>query len=378
MAGVILPNATTVIPENWTEGNISKPWSQFIDYLIPTRMPIDEDPVLKSAPRWTAVLQPGPTLAPRFARLELSLPDRILGALPGLLANPGAFSFTGAPLWSSDIPDNLATHLDCLPTQIGMAGRGYSGKTATTDVRMTVAGAVSIAVRGLARAFSLLPDTVTVTNSHQPNSWRNDWSMVSGDRMVLVGQDCSYEIICDMPGLQSGLALQSSSTHEGLPAVLVQVCVCICLFLAYSVINAMSLKIGYRMLAANVRFAILFSTTVFRLVEIGMPTDSVSFPFLIFFPDSRLEQGHALLVSPAYRVSSEPSEGSGALDLEPKPLLAILTALVLAGLWPTLVHPAVCELEPLEPVLLISAATNSPETEAMVPGSGVSAERVRR
>ena len=56
-------------------------------------------------------------------------------------------------------------------------------------------------------------------------------------------------------------------------------------------------KIGYRMLAANVRYAILFSTTVFRLVEIGTPTDGLSSPFLIFVLDSRLEQGHTVSVS---------------------------------------------------------------------------------
>lgn len=178
------------------------------------------------------MLQPEPTLAPRFARLEPSLPIRILGALPGLLANPSAFSFTGDPLWTSDIPDTLATLLDYLPREIGMAGIGYSGMNVITDVRMTIAGVASVAVRGLATAFNWLIDRVTFANSHQPNSWRNDWSMVSGDRVVLVGQDYHYEVIRDMPGLQGGLVLQSSSTHEGLPAALVQVCSCICPSLA--------------------------------------------------------------------------------------------------------------------------------------------------
>ncbi len=62
--------------------------------------------------------------------------------------------------------------------------------------------------------------------------------MVCGDLVVLVAQDYSHEVIRDMPGLQSGLVLQSSSTHEGLPAVLVQVCV---LSLTYLVINIISL-----------------------------------------------------------------------------------------------------------------------------------------
>ncbi|KAH9057435.1 hypothetical protein EDB87DRAFT_1686276 [Lactarius vividus] len=342
MAGIPLPAVT---PENWNEGNISKPWSQFIDYTIPTRMPIDGDPVLKSTPRWTAVLQPEPTLVPRFARLELSLPDRLLGALPGFLASPGAFSFTGAPLWTSDIPDNLATCLDYLPKEIGMAGRGYSGMTVTTDVRVTIGGVAFVAVRGLTHAFNLVLDKVTFTNPRQPNSWRNDWSTMCGDYAVLVGQDYSHEVIRDMPGLQSGLVLQSSSTHEGLPAVLVQ--------------------IGYRMLAAKVRFAMLFSTTVFRLVEI----------------DPRFEQGHTLLVSPAYWVSSEhPGDSGMPNDLEAKPLPALLTAMILADLRDPLLLPAACELESLGPVLPSGTTTTERRrfsgTEAVVPDSGVSQEQV--
>ena len=214
----------TVIPENWNEGNLSNPWSQYIDYIISTRMPIDEDLVLRSAPRWTAVLQPDPNFAPRFARLEPSLPNRILSTLPGLLASPGAFSLTGAPLWTSDIPDTVATCLDYFPTQIGMAGRDYSGKGITTAVRVNIAGAAIVAVRGLAHAFNWVLDRTTIISSHQPNSWRNDWSIVCGERVLLVGQDYSPEIIREMSDLQSDLVLQSSSTHEGLPAILVQVC----------------------------------------------------------------------------------------------------------------------------------------------------------
>lgn len=340
--GILLP---AVVPENWNEGNISKPWSQFIDYIISTRMPIDEDPVLASTPRWTAVLQPDTTLAPRFARLETSLPNRILGTLPGLLASPGAFSFTGAPLWTSEIPDTVATRLDSLPTEIGMAGRDISGKGVTTNVRVNIAGTAVVAARGLEHAFNTVLDRITVTSSHQPNSWRNDWSMVCGERVLSVGQDYHHEIIRDMPDLQSGLVLQSSSTHEGLPAILVQ--------------------IGYRMLAANVRFGMLFSTTVFRLVEI----------------DSRLEQGHTLLVSPAYWVSSGHSGDSGAPNLEAKPILSILTAIVLAGQWPPFIQPASCELESLGPILPNSTAINrelSSETDAVAPGSGVPTEHVRQ
>ena len=167
MASILLPQ-TGVSPEIWNESNISKPWSQFIDYIIPPRMPTDEGPVLKSTPRWTAVLQPMPTLAPRFARLEPSIPDRLLGALSGLLASPGAFSLTGAPLWTSEIPDNVATDLDYLPTRIGMAGRGYSGKDVTTDIRVAIASAAIISARDLAHTLYMIRETVTITSSHQP------------------------------------------------------------------------------------------------------------------------------------------------------------------------------------------------------------------
>jgi hypothetical protein len=125
----------------------------------------------------------------------------------------------------------------------------------------------------------------------------------------------------------------------------------------------------------------LFSTTVFRLVEIGTLTDSVSSFFLIFVPDSRLEQGHTLLVSPAYWVSSGHSGDFGAPDLEAKPLLALLTAIVLAAYWPPFIQPAACELESLGAVLRNSTPINrevSSETDAVAPGSCVSPERVRR
>ena len=127
----------------------------------------------------------------------------------------------------------------------------------------------------------------------------------------------------------------------------------------------------------------LFSTTVFRLVEIGTPTDSVSSLFLIFVPDSRLEQGHTLLVSPAYWVSSEHPGDSGVPDLEAKPILALLTAIILAGFLPPFIQPVACELEILGPILPNNTPTNhalSSETNAVpiAPGSSVSTEHVRR
>ena len=86
-------------------------------------------------------------------------------------------------------------------------------------------------------------------------------------------------------------------------------------------------------------------------------------------------------MSPAYGVSSEHSGDSGAPDLEAKPLLALLTALVLAGLWHPLILPAPCGPEILRPVLPSSVASNhrySSETEGVVPSCGVFEERVRR
>ncbi|KAH8991727.1 hypothetical protein EDB92DRAFT_650621 [Lactarius akahatsu] len=118
------------------------------------------------------------------------------------------------------------------------------------------------------------------------------------------------------------------------------------------------------MLVANVRFAMLFSTTVFRLAEI----------------DPRLGQGHTLLVSPAYWVSSEHPGDSDVPDLETKPLPALLTAMILADLREPLLFPTACDLESLGPVLPISTTTTERRrfsgTETVVQGSGVSQERV--
>jgi hypothetical protein len=214
-----------ITPINWNLGNISNQWSEYLDYIIPTHMPIDENPVLKSTPRWTAVQQPEAALVPRFACLDPTLPGRILGGLQGLLTNPGGLAIDEAalPLWNSQIPDTLATRLDYLPTEIGMAGHGYSGQPVSTDIRAAITGVALIAVRGIADAFNLLLERGSSTDSTQPNSWRNDWTMKCGEHMVLVGQDHSFELLRDMQGLQSGLILESSSTQEGLSSVLIQV-----------------------------------------------------------------------------------------------------------------------------------------------------------
>jgi hypothetical protein len=220
MAGVPLVGVT---PINWNLGNIANHWSEYLDYIIPTSMPIDDNPVLKSIPRWTAVQQPEAMLVPRFVCLDPSLPGRILGELQALLIDPGAFSIDSAPLWHSDIPDTLATRLDYLPKEIGMAGHGYSGKPVTTDVRVTISGVALVALRGIAATFKLLLDSVSTGDSTQPNSWRNDWTMKCGEHVVLVGQDHSFDLLHRMNDIRSGLILESSSTQEGLPAVFVQV-----------------------------------------------------------------------------------------------------------------------------------------------------------
>ena len=212
-----------IYPINWNLGNVGSRWSEFLDYIIPSRMPIDGNPILKSTPRWTAVQQPEVALVPIIAYLDPSIPGRILGELQALLTDPGAFAIARSPLWNSAIPDTLATRLDCLPKEIRMAGQGYSGKPVTTDIRATTSGVALVALRGIAIGLNLLLDKVSSGDSTQFNPWWNDWTMKCGEHVVLVGQDHSFEGLQNMQGLQFGLALDSSSTQEGLPAVLIQV-----------------------------------------------------------------------------------------------------------------------------------------------------------
>lgn len=214
---------TSTQPINWNLGNIANQWSEFLDYVIPTRMPIDDSPILKSTPRWTALQQFEVGLAPRFACLDPSIPGRILGELQALLTDPGAFAITGSALWNSDIPDTLATRLDYLPKEIRMAGQGYSGKSVTTDIRRTISAVALIALRGIALPFNLLLDKVSPGDSTEFNSWLNDWTLKCGEHVALVGQDHSFEVLHNMQGLQSGLVLDASSTQEGLTAILIQV-----------------------------------------------------------------------------------------------------------------------------------------------------------
>lgn len=212
-----------IYPIDWNVGNISSSWSEFLDYTILTPMPIDNNPILKSTPRWTAVQQPEVAQVPIFACLDPSIPGRILGELQALLTDPGAFSIAGPALLNLAIPDTLATRLDYLPEEIRMAGQGYSGKHVTTDIRATIMGVALVALRGISTGFNLLLDKVSSGDSTQFNPWWNDWTVKCGEHVVLVGQDHSFEVLQNMQGLQSGLALDSSSTQEGLPAVLIQV-----------------------------------------------------------------------------------------------------------------------------------------------------------
>jgi hypothetical protein len=208
---------------DWNTGNIANPWFKYLEYIIITPMPIDENPVLKFPPRWTAVQQPEAMLVPRFACLDPSLPGRILDELQALLTDPSAFSIASNPLWNSDIPDTLATSLDHLSEAIGMAGHGLTGKPVTTTIRVTILEVALVALRGIAVAFDLLLDRDSSGDSTQPNSWWNDWTIKYGEHVALVGQDHSFELLRDMQDLQSGLVLEASSTQEGFPAVFVQV-----------------------------------------------------------------------------------------------------------------------------------------------------------
>jgi hypothetical protein len=66
---------------------------------------------------------------------------------------------------------------------------------------------------------------------------------------------------------------------------------------------------------------------------------------------------------------------------ETKPLPALLTAMVLAGLRQPVIRPAACDLERLGPILLSSPASDnmsiSGTVVSTIPHSGVSREQVR-
>jgi len=96
-------------------------------------------------------------------------------------------------------------------------------------------------------------------------------------------------------------------------------------------------------------------------------------------PDSRLKQGYVLLVSPAYWISSDPPEDIGMPSLETKPLLALLTAMVLAGLRNSVIHPEACDIESLGQGLssTVKDSMRSSETEDAQHG-GTFGEHVRR
>jgi hypothetical protein len=69
--------------------------------------------------------------------------------------------------------------------------------------------------------------------------------------------------------------------------------------------------------------------------------------------------------------------------LEAKPLPALLTAMVLAGLRQPVIHPPACDLERLGPIFLSSPASNNMSSSSgtevsSTSHSGVSREQVRR
>lgn len=135
------------------------------------------------------------------------------------------------------------------------------------------------------------------------------------------------------------------------------------------------------MLSANVRFALLFSTMAFRLVEIGEHLERISCHLLIDVSDRRLEQGQVLLVSPAFWLSSNLPEDFGMAPLETKPLPALLTAMVLAGFKHPIIHPVACDLGSLGLGSVLQRSTvrddsRSPEMEAFPPRSGAFEEQV--
>lgn len=134
------------------------------------------------------------------------------------------------------------------------------------------------------------------------------------------------------------------------------------------------------MLLAKVRFALLFSTVAFRVAEIGMHLVTAFRRFSHKLPDCRSAQGNVLLISPAFWLSSEPPEDPGMPLLEAKPLPALLTAMVLSGLRQPIIHPAACDLEHLEPIVLSSPASDKSSSGIGVSASnsGVSREQVRR
>ena len=97
--------------------------------------------------------------------------------------------------------------------------------------------------------------------------------------------------------------------------------------------------------------------------------------------DSRLEHGPVLLVSPVYWLSAARPGDFAKLTLEAKPLLALLTAMVLAGLREPVIHPVACDLESLGQAFPSSTARDeicSSETDMSTPSSGASSEQVGR
>src|SRR6266850_1401542 len=97
--------------------------------------------------------------------------------------------------------------------------------------------------------------------------------------------------------------------------------------------------------------------------------------------DCHLEHGHVFLVSPVYWLTSDPPGDTGTASFEAKPLSALLTAMILAGLKDPIIHPVACHLGSLGQDLLsrpIEDSIRSSETDVSSSLSGASREQVRR
>jgi hypothetical protein len=97
--------------------------------------------------------------------------------------------------------------------------------------------------------------------------------------------------------------------------------------------------------------------------------------------DCHSEHGHVFLVSPVYWLTFDPPGDIGTSSLEAKPLSALLTAMILAGLKDPIIDPAACDLGSLGQDFLsrpIEDSIRSSETEVSSSLSGASREHVRR
>jgi hypothetical protein len=98
--------------------------------------------------------------------------------------------------------------------------------------------------------------------------------------------------------------------------------------------------------------------------------------------DCYLEHDHVFLVSPVYWLTSDPPGDTGTSSFEAKPLSALLTAMILAGLKDPIIHPVACDLRSLGQDLLNrpiedSISSSATDVASSLTGSGASKEQVR-